>query len=260
MTTVVLSEHFAIEGGPLRSVVLREITGEEELGATSPGDLVRALVVGGSAAVEDLTVSDQDIVLAAIYRDLYGSLIECHVPCRACDRRFEMSFEIDDWIGELAGRDGPEVRALGRDVFGIEAAGLFEPVHFRIPNDADLAAVSGDTEARRVEALRRRCVVQGDPDDPRLEAAMARAGPLLDDDIDAECAYCGQPQKVPFRLADYLLATLARERPILLREVHHLASAYHWSRAEILSIPRSMRRDHVRLVLADTAVARTSWR
>ncbi|MQX37656.1 hypothetical protein [Roseospira navarrensis] len=267
MMTVVLSGHMAADTAPDRTVVLREITGAEEMGARAVGvraeTLAAALVMpGGTVAAADLTLADHDAITAALYRALYGARIECHVPCRACDRRFETGFALDDWLAALAEAAGPvPVRRLDDGLWRLDAEDPHGAVRFRLPTGADLAAVAGAPEAARAEALRRRCVIEGDPDDPRLDAAMSRAGPLLDDEIEAVCAYCDTPQAFAFRLSDYLMAALARERPVLLREIHALAATYHWSRAEILAIPRGERRDHVRLIQAAAPEPRraASW-
>lgn len=227
---------------PDRTVFLRDITATEELEAHSAEALLRALVVeGGTAALPDLTLSEQDMAVAALYRTLYGETIECHVPCRACDRMFETQFEISDWIAAL--RQGLFVVRVGVNAY--ETTG---GLRFRLPTSADLADLPDeDPEA----ALRAKCLLEGDPVDPLLEPAMACAGPLLDDEIDATCPHCGAERSFAVRMDSYLLAALARERPMVVREIHHIASRYQWSRAEIMALPRNVRRDHVRLILAD---------
>ena len=249
--TAVLSTCPAGEGVTSRTLALREITAAEELDAVSAEALVRAMAVpGGTAAADELTLSELDMAAVAIYRALYGEAVECHVPCRACDRRFETGVEIGDWLADIAA-SGPAVVRTGANAFEVPGCAM---LRFRLPGPRDLA---GSDAA----ALGRRCLVAGDPEDPRLEAAMARAGPLLDDDIAADCPHCGAPQSFRMRFDGYLMAVLARERPIVLREMHHIAATYHWPRAEILSLPRSVRREHVRLILSERSVAaRASWR
>lgn len=235
-----------------RTVFLRDITATQELEAYSAEELLRALVVEGeSDALPDLTLSEQDMAMAALYRTLYGETIECHVTCSACDRIFETRFEIADWIGTL--RQGPPVVRVGANVYETT-----DGLRFRLPTSADLVGLpTEDPEAD----LRAKCLLEGDPDDPLLELAMARAGPLLDDEIDATCPHCGAERSFTLRMDSYLLAALVRERPLVVREIHHIASRYQWSRSEIMALPRNVRRDHVRLILADySKPSGASWR
>ncbi|MBI1356577.1 MAG: hypothetical protein GC160_19725 [Acidobacteria bacterium] len=243
-----------------RYVALREIRGEEELADLSPAALVEKLVVAdGSAPLDALSLSDQDRLLEEVYRNLYGAEVGCHAVCVACGKAFEMSFSLDDWIRSLVADDDPGVRSVGDGTFDLPQQDGLERVRFRLPTEVDVARAAAGDEAEAARALRSLCVLEGDSEDPRLDAAMARVGPLLDDEIEAECAHCGASQTVAFRLADYLLASLRRERPLVLREVHCLARSYHWSRPDILSMPRSFRREHVRLVLAETEQGDRSW-
>ena len=75
-------------------------------------------------------------------------------------------------------------------------------------------------------------------------------------DVAATCPQCAAAQPVRFDLANFLGASLARERPFLLREMHLLARAYGWSLAEILSLTRDDRRALARLCEAERAAAR----
>jgi hypothetical protein len=62
---------------------------------------------------------------------------------------------------------------------------------------------------------------------------------------------CGTEQSVHFDIVSFFHAMLARERSLLLREVHRIATAYHWGYQEILRLPRSQRRAFVTLLEAE---------
>jgi hypothetical protein len=243
MILAVLSDLPAQDGGSLKAVTMRDITAAEELEVTTASDLLDALYTGGTTALDELTLSERDMAVAALYRALYGETIECHVPCKSCYRKFEMQFALADWIAAL--RDGPEVTRTGPNAFRTGG------VAFRLPLPSDLAKLEHLPANEQAASLRALCVLEGDPEDLGLEAAMMRAGPLLDDDIEATCPHCGYEQTFPVCLDDYLIAALARERAVVVREIHHIASCYRWSRAEIMALPRSVRREHVYLILSD---------
>lgn len=259
MAIVSLSNAEESEGAPARFVAVREIRGDEEVADLSAHALASRLIVAGSVPQDRLSLADQDRIMAEIYRAIYGAVVECHVPCPACGKRFEMTFDLDDWMATLTLDPGADVRAGPEGTFVLEGAGQGRPIRFRLPREADLMVVTGLTADRAAEILRTRCVLEGDPNDARLEAVMARVGPLLDDQIETACAYCGHEQSVAFNLSDFLIASIARERPLINREIHQLARAYHWSRPDILAMPRSSRRQHVRLILEESDGGRASW-
>lgn len=253
MITAALTDLPVPGDGVLRSVTLREISAAEELEAGTASALLSALYLDGTVTPAEMTLSEQDMAIAALYRSLYGESVEFHVPCASCDRKFETQFDLSDWIASL--RNGPEVARTGPNSYRIAGTA------FRLPVKADLVALGGLPVPDRVPRLRNACVLEGDPEAPELEAAMMRAGPLLDDDIEATCPHCGHRQTFPFRLDTYLLSALERERPVILREIHHIAAAYRWPRSEIVALPRSMRREHVRLILSERAPRGvSSWR
>ena len=79
--------------------------------------------------------------------------------------------------------------------------------------------------------------------DAALEA-VAPADVLL---VEADCPECGHANAVdvdPYR-------TLALGSDEILREVHEIATHYHWGEAEILGLPRGPRRHYLRLIAAE---------
>lgn len=242
-----------------RYVVVREICGAEEMSDLLPVQLISRLIVDGTVSPNELNLSEQDRVLAEIYRSIYGNRIECVTVCDSCGREFEVSFALNDWIDSLCDVAGPVAIRCADGVFELDANEEHPALRFRLPTEATIRSVASWDTGETVAMLRRNCVVGGDPEDPRLEAAMASVGPLLDDEIETQCAYCGSLQTVAFCLADFLSAALARERTLASWEVHYLARDYHWSRNEILALSRSSRREHVRMVLAEKGISETSW-
>ncbi|MFL4470092.1 hypothetical protein ACERZ8_09515 [Tateyamaria armeniaca] len=224
-------------------MTLREVTATQELEVTDTQALLSQLCMGGPVPQDALNLSEQDMAMAALYTAMYGETIECHVPCSACDRKFETQFELSDWIASL--RSGPDITRTGPNTF------LYSDFSFRVPMSGDLDALGDVPPKARAKQLAQACVLEGTPDQQELEAALMRAGPMLDDDIEAHCPHCDAHQTFPLRLDAYFWAALRRERPIIIREIHQIAMAYNWPRSEIMSLPRSLRREHVRLILSD---------
>jgi hypothetical protein len=78
-----------------------------------------------------------------------------------------------------------------------------------------------------------------------IEAALERADPLTTLEIETACPECGAETSVPLDLEASCLALLAAEHPRLLDDIHALATAYHWSEAEIMAIPPERRRQYL---------------
>jgi hypothetical protein len=123
---------------------------------------------------------------------------------------------------------------------------------FRLPTGRDERAVAGLSAVDAERELLRRCLVDGAPGAPDvLEQALERLAPLINVDLAARCAECGVDQMVHFDIQSYLLGALANEHRRLMIDVHRLAATFHWSLAEILTLPRTERRTLVDLIEAD---------
>lgn len=243
-------------------VYLREVRGTDEL--MDLGNLARlvALIDGlmvdamgrtiAAGASSDLTVAQLDRVFAALYGHLFGDLIESHVACPACRNRSELSFSLNEFRRSVDQEAADELQAVDR-LSGPDDDGVFslgDGTRFRLPTYGDVSKAL-DTEAP--EPLRERCLIaSGEASNPEtVERAMALLDPPLETQIEVTCVACGKDHGVGFEIAAFLAAALRRERAIVIREIHSLARAYAWSRAEIIDMPRSLRREHVALVLAE---------
>ena len=233
---------------------LRALNGSDEFlldaaDPRAPHALLRRLVLEGGD-IDALTIAEYDRLLAAVFEALYGDQVEARTQCAACSEPLDISLS----LAALA--------AAPPDV-AIELAGPDERGTFLLPDGRRIRAPTvGDVEhaVRSVDiaALRHACVLEGDADaDPELlDAALEAAAPALTRDVAATCPHCAAAQPVRFDLANFLVASLARERPFLLRETHLLARAYGWSLAEILSLNRDDRRALAGLCEAERAAAR----
>jgi hypothetical protein len=215
-----------------RTAGLRELTGDDERAAVdrttaSALALLDRLLEPGFGAAADLTAADRDRLLLAIQRRTFGDRIDATVACRACDAPFDLDFALSglEAVLEPAG----------------EIAGV------RPPTGADELAVAGLAPDDARAALRERCLLD-DALAPELDALLARAAPLADLELDAECPECGEAQPVHFDIQSFLMGSLIAERPRLMADVHCLALTYRWSAGGILDLPRAERRALVELI------------
>jgi hypothetical protein len=238
-------------GGALRTVLLAPLTGADEaaLAEQAPADaaigLLRRLARapdGSPLAIDALTVSQCDRLLAALYRTLFDDRAECRMRCKGCGEGYEFALELS---ALMAAQDGE--RAAAADADGCWE--LPDGRRVRAPTLADIAAAGGP------EALAARLVVAGEAD-RGLDAVtdfLERAAPILSLDLDAACPHCARTETVRFDLAHYLAARLAGERPFLIRETHLIASRYGWRHAEIMALSRADRRAFASLIEAERA-------
>src|SRR5207248_8671248 len=110
----------------------------------------------------------------------------------------------------------------------------------------DLLAAGKDGDGLTTRAI----VERGADDDEAIERAVERASSSHIEKVDTQCPHCERPQTFFFDLSIFLLSCCARERSILLREVHLLARTYAWGLAEILSLDRKSRHELVRIAVS----------
>ena len=252
--------------GELTGFAEQAVTGVSTLSALALLDGMLSAPEGGEAAfsASRLAAPDRDRLLARVYLRSFGSRVESTLECSGCGEPFDLDFELADLLESLEAasresRAGGDAAVLVLEP-GPEEAGT--GARFRLPTGEDELAVAGlPAEAAEAE-LARRCLLDGASADEAGTAAgflaalddhLARTAPLLDCELDAPCPHCGTPHAVRFDVQHYLLTLLTAERPRLSNEVHRLASAYGWSLAEILSLPRDDRRALVERVEADLA-------
>jgi hypothetical protein len=79
----------------------------------------------------------------------------------------------------------------------------------------------------------------------QIEQEMEARAPNLDLTMDVSCLSCQRSFIAPFALQDFFFGELSISADILYREIHYLAFHYHWSEAEIMSMPRARRRRYI---------------
>jgi hypothetical protein len=201
-------------------------------------DGLRAGLGEGGEPAEGLPVGRRDRALIAVRTRLFGSRMRCASHCPACGERVEI--ELD--LGLMQGGAPAELAVVRMD----DGAWRLRP-----PTTRDVEAVLAGPPSGRVAALVRRCAL--DPLPEPLSAALVEAASaaLQEADPDAEielavaCPACGTGWEAPFDIAACLWEDIARAARLLLREVHHLATAYGWSEGEILALPPRRRREYL---------------
>jgi len=252
--------------GVAHSARLREPCARDELTSSGAGPTALTAWLAGLLEAQQetelskeyvwsLSLADRDRLAAATHALCFGDRVASTVVCATCSQPFELGFSLADLLQALEPEPATHL-ASGPDGRGVY--GLADGREFRLPSAADERALAGLASDAAAKELARRCVVSGDasqnPD--ALERAMNALAPLIDLDLTGICALCGAEQKVHFDMVSFFQSSLASERRLLIREIHRLAAVYHWSWAEIIALPRSMRQAHVALIESERSALR----
>lgn len=250
------------EGRLNRDFRFKQVTGGLELAlaetvhfeVSHPARVSHALAlalehVGGREAnleqVRELSVAD---------RQYLARLLACHLrrekdwynaTCTSCEAGLDVRLRPSELPWKPAGESFPFV-----DVDTSQGS-----LRFRVPTGADqeaVAAIEDETEAVRTLVGRLIVLEKRDSASPdfsaadieAIESAIEAVAPELVVRVPTQCPECGT--QTLLQVDPY--ACLHAGPQSLLREIHQLASMYHWSEKEILDLPRERRRRYLALL------------
>ncbi len=206
--------------------------------------------VGEQAAdadlVRSLTVPDRQFLMRLLGIRLGSDRIWLTPSCSHCGKAFDVPVTQSELPVKPPGEGFPEATvetSLGN-------------IRVRVPVGRDQEAIAGISdaqEARKVlarycivdaELMNRRVVKLTETDLLAIEAAVERISPELTVSVRADCPECRSPQSVPVDPYQCLRWNFSG----IFEEVHTIASAYHWSESQILSLTRSRRKRYLSLI------------
>lgn len=229
-------------GGVPAFMRVREPAGQDELSLsgidTQAATALLDRLVEPPLATADLAASDRDRLLATLHRGLWGDRIVSSLQCSACGAMYDLSFELTALQHAL--EDAREASQPSGPRRITDAGGH----RYSLPSAAEEeeAAMAGGEAGRALLAARILEEVEGGIDPGELDARLEALAPILDVDIAAPCAECGNPAEIRFDIQTFAMQRLLDEREATLAEVHRLATGYGWSLSEILGLERGLRR------------------
>lgn len=210
------------------------------------GLLLLGLAVPG-AAPEDLlhaSIGHRDAWLLSLRECLFGSRLECLLPCPACREGIELSFDIADVRAPHALPGQVRTLAGGQQL--------------RAPTSADLLAIGHLSDATQAEQqLLARCHLNagGGPEASAVAEWASAAGEALgrlDEQAEVvlalDCPACAHHASQPFDILAHLWVELDHWARGMLRRVHAIASRYGWSEADILALSTARRQAYLDLI------------
>jgi hypothetical protein len=199
-----------------------------------------------------LSIGRRDMQLLNLREWVFGSQMTGHAACPACALELELNFSIPE-IRSISHGDAPESCDL--------AFGDYE-VCFRLPNSADLQALSRNSDAASSACrLLERCLIRASkcgeevgfqqlPTEVQtaISERMGEIDPLGDVQLSLKCPQCGHHWKAPFDIVSFLWTEIHSWAHRLLGEVHALASAYGWRETDILALSPWRRQAYLEMI------------
>ena len=241
----------------MRPLSAQELLDAWERGQAAP-PVQRALTLLAAACpetpAEDLareSIGRRDARLLTLREWTFGPHLVSVADCTVCGERLETAFDVAE-IRVEGGEEGP-AEPLSLSLSGYELT-------FRLPNSLDVAALAAgealDDARRRLLA---RCLLgargpDGEEVSPEslpetaLQAVterMAEADPQGDVQLALFCPACGHAWQAAFDILSFFWTEVDAWARVLLREIHLLASAYHWCEADILRLSPWRRRSYL---------------
>ncbi len=213
--------------------------------------------VGGNvptlSRVEALCVADRQFLMRRLAVFLGMEEIWLTARCARCGKCFDFFIKQSELPVKEAGEGFPFASVE-------TSAGL---CRMRVPNGVDQVAIAAieDSEVA-LQTLVHRCIVgfpdasdgEGKPENlakkfsaddfRRVEIAIEEVAAEVTTMVQAACPECEQANLV--EIDPYMC--LQQGRTNLFSEIHILASTYHWSETEILSMPKSRRQRYLKLI------------
>ncbi len=214
--------------------------------------------VGGDvptlSRVEALCVADRQFLMRCLAVFLGMEEIWLTARCSRCGKCFDFFIKQSELPVKEAGEGFPFVSVK-------TSAGL---CRMRVPNGADQIAIAAieDSEVA-LQTLVYRCIVdfpdasdsEGKPEENlakkfnaddfrRVEIAIEEVAAEVATKVQAACPECEQANLI--EIDPYMC--LQQGRTNLFSEIHILASTYHWSETDILSMHKSRRQRYLKLI------------
>lgn len=255
---------------PIRELEIREVGPEDdefllETRDKAPGEravglLARCLVNQSDREeiVRSLTIGDRETLLLHLRRLTIGDPLEALLRCPAevCGTQMDLELATDDLLV-------PPYADVRREYdLELDREGAHHEIRFRLPTAGDLERVVAvlDPEDGAGELLRG-CILRATEDgvpetaevlSSEIRLAVGRAmidrDPQAELELDATCPACGGRFSALLDTATFFLRELDERATRLVRDVHVLASHYHWSERAILRMPATRRAQYLELI------------
>ncbi|PSN79718.1 hypothetical protein C8B47_10160 [filamentous cyanobacterium CCP4] len=199
-------------------------------------------------------VSDRTAGLLSVVALELGPTLALTVTCPSCQQVMEVAIALEA-LHQLQPEAAPEVttvsldqhalrvrRPTGRDQLAwLTQAAQGNPLDLQTMLQSLIQPLSADTQADPL-------LPDLAPVLPALNQALDDLDPLVNFSLAVTCPHCGQLAQPDIDLGGWALQVLRRVQQRLIETVHRLASRYHWSEREILTLPEWRRDRYLALI------------
>ena len=258
-----------VRGGQrLRDYSFRSLTGVQEIavaeafgsGAPVPQRITAVLAatldsLGGEAVTEDavrgLAIGDRLFLMQRLVVHLGMESGWFSADCEHCSEPFDFPLRFSD-LPCKPGGEGFPFAALQTEQGNLR---------LRAPAGADQEILAAEDLDGRPALLRLvgLCLVEGpadfdmerlsDDELAEIDRALEAVSPEPATEVALDCPACSRPTRAQL---DVTLMPFP-SRDLLFQEVHRIASVYHWSEADILSLGRDRRQRYLAMIARDQA-------
>jgi uncharacterized protein (UPF0212 family) len=210
-----------------------------------------------SVALANLTIGQRDLCLLKLREMTFGTQLTGVAVCPECGERVELDFDSSD-IADASARLPDFEAETGNNEYLLNLPGW--ELRFRLPTNADMATLSPDSIQAQTKLLEA-CLIDARHEGETVQPAdfpeevvtaiaerMAQEDPYLNISIALKCPECGRQWQMIFDIVSYFTSEINAWAARIMREVHHLASAYGWREMDILSMSAWRRQQYLELI------------
>jgi len=220
-------------------------------------EILAACLSGGDGSpietdrVWHLTVSRRLEYLLRTAMASRGSALSLVLQCPGenCRQFLEVALALDDLLAR-------QRQAEGRDLLEWDGGGRM--MHLRRPTGCDQrtwqSTVFANADEAQNEILRSLVLEvdgQGAAWSQALDAELAAFDPLVAFTVRVACPECGCENEFAVALEELALREFEKIQTQLLRDVHRLATRYHWNESEVFDVTPERRARYLGLIEAE---------
>ena len=198
--------------------------------------------------IDSLCMADRQYLMLKLATLLFGDNVWLEVSCKFCQESFDINIDRSELPFESAGETFPYLRIKLDN----------RNIHARVPSGTDQKAIQGLSEEQAINLLLERCIhfepQEGnrkkfissldEKDYDAIDSAFDAVSPSLCEQLVVTCPECKKKQFV--KLDHYDMGQMNDRN--FYDEVHIIASHYHWSEEDILSLARDKRKRYVSMI------------